>query len=128
MRFLPPKWMSKRELRDFDMHAAAMKAREMDMPRMAFTNINKHLSTISPLYKWLAGRPKWAGLRNPCDGLFYGKVKGKNRRPSFSTAHLNKMLGSPLFVGFRADGEEHVPGNVHAGDWRRWIDRKSKRL
>lgn len=121
MRNLPPKWMSKRELRHLDMRAAAEKARAMDMRRTAFTNVNKHLSTISPLYRWIAGRPKWVGLRNPCDGLFYDDVKGKNRRPSFSTHQLNKMLSSPLFTGFRADGEEHLPGNMRADDWRYWI-------
>lgn len=118
---LPPKWMSKRELRELGMRAAAEKARELDMPRTAFTSCNKHLSTISPLYKWLAGQPAWLGLRNPCDGLFYAKAKGKNRRPSFSTAHLNTILQSPLFVGFQTDGKEHLPGNTHADDWRRWI-------
>jgi len=45
-----------------DMRAAALKARELDLSRMAFTNINKHLSTVSPLFKHLAKQPKWAGL------------------------------------------------------------------
>jgi integrase len=121
LRDLPPKWMSKRELRSLDMRAAAEKARAMDMPRTAFTNINKHLSTISPLYKWLAAQPRWAGLRNPCDGLFFDGVKGKNRRPSFSTEMLNKILSSPLFAGFKADGQEHLPGHQLADDWRKWI-------
>lgn len=121
MRKLPPKWMSKRELRHLDMRAAAEKARALNLPRTAFTNVNKHLSTISPLYTWLGKMPKWAGLRNPVDGLFYDDVKGKNRRPSFSTADLNKIVSSPLFTGFKADGEEHLVGNVHADDWRRWI-------
>ncbi len=121
MRKLPPKWASKKELRRLDMRAAALKARAENMPQMAFTNVNKHLSTISPLYTWLAAQPRWAGLKNPVDGLFYAKVKGKNRRPSFSTAALNKMLGSPLFTGFLADDREHVPGNMRADDWRYWI-------
>ncbi|MDQ0250817.1 integrase [Sphingomonas kyeonggiensis] len=121
MRHLPPKWMSKRELRDLDMRTAAATARAQCMPQTAYTTINKHLSTISPLYKWLAGQPKWAGMRNPCDGLFHAKVKGKNRRPSFNTAALNKMLGSPLFNGFLATGREHVPGAMRADDWRYWL-------
>lgn len=121
LRDLPPKWMSKRALRNLDMRAAAAKARADGMRQTAFTTINKHLSTISPLYKWLAGQPKWAGMANPCDNLFHNKVKGKNRRPSFKTGTLNKMLGSPLFTGFLADGREHVPGNMRADDWRYWI-------
>lgn len=121
LRELPPKWMSKRELRDLGMRAAAGKARELDLPRTAFTTINKHLSTISPLYRWVGAKPKWAGLRNPCDGLFHAKVRGRNPRPPFTTATLNRILRSPLFVGFRSDGEEHLAGNVRADDWRFWI-------
>ncbi|WP_338504449.1 DUF6538 domain-containing protein [Sphingomonas kaistensis] len=116
MRDLPPKWMSKRELGGLDMRVAATKARKAGMPRMAFTNINKHLSTISPLYTWLRKQPRWAGLRNPVDGLFYDGVKGLRPRPPFRTDDLNKILGSPLFTGFLADGQEHLPGNMHADD------------
>lgn len=121
MRKLPPKWMSKKELRALDMRSAAAKARELDLPRMAFTNVNKHLSTLSPLFKWLGRQPKWAGLANPCTGLFFSKVKGKKPRPPFTTEELNKILGSPLFTGFKAQGEEHVAGSLRAGDWRYWI-------
>lgn len=90
MRNLPPKWMSKRELRNLDMRAAAAKAREKDMARSAFANVNKHLSTISPLYSWLRKQPRWAGLRNPVDGLFYDNVKGMNPRPPFKTADVKQ--------------------------------------
>lgn len=121
LRDLPPKWASKRELRGLNMRTAAALAREKGMAQTAYTTVNKHLSTISPLYKWLAGRPKWAGMRNPCDGLFHAKVKGKNARPPFSTATLNKILTSPLFTGFLTDGNEHVPGDMLADDWRRWV-------
>lgn len=121
LRSLPPKWMSKRELRDLDMRTASAKARDGDMPKTAFTTVNKHLSTISPLYSWLRGQPRWAGLHNPCDGLFYAKVKGKNARPPFTTAMLNKILTSPLFNGFLGDGREHVAGNQRADDWRYWL-------
>ncbi len=121
LRDLPPKWMSKRELRHLEMRDAAAKARSLDMPRTAFTTINKQLSTISPLYKWIIGHPSWAGTVNPCNGLFYGKVKGKNRRPPFKTADLQKILQSPLFTGFKANGEEHLPGDKQADDWRYWI-------
>ena len=121
LRDLPPKWMSKRELRHLEMRPAAAKARTLDMPRTAYTTINKQLSTISPLYKWIARHPTWAGHINPCNGLFYDKVKGKNRRPPFKTVDLKNMLHSPLFTGFKEDGEEHIPGDKQADDWRYWI-------
>ena len=121
LRDLPPKWTSNKQLARLGMKEAAALARELELPRTAFTTINKHLSTISPLYKWLRKQPAWVGLRNPCDGLFHDKVKGKNPRPPFTTPVLNTILRSPLFTGFLADDAEHKPGNQHADDWRKWI-------
>lgn len=121
LRDLPPKWTSNKQLARLGMKDAAVRARELGLPQTAFTTVNKHLSTISPLYKWLASQPAWVGLRNPCDGLFHDKVKGKNPRPPFTTPVLNTILRSPLFAGFLADGAEHKPGNQHADDWRKWI-------
>lgn len=120
LRMLPPKWMSKRELRGRSMREAAQIARAAGMVQMAFTNINKQLSVISPLYKWLRKQPRWAGLVNPVDGLFYDDVKGTNPRPPFSTSALNRIITSPIFTGFEADGKEHISGDKHADDWRRW--------
>jgi integrase len=121
LRDLPPKWATHRSLRGLDMRASAIRSRELMLPRLAYTTINKHLSTISPLFKWLAGKPQWMGLKNPCDGLFHDGVKGKNRRPSLTTPVLNNILSSPLFTGFLSDGAEHLPGQQQADDWRKWI-------
>lgn len=121
LRDLPPKWTSNKQLVRLGMKDAAARARELGLPQTAFTTVNKHLSTISPLYKWLAGQPAWVGLQNPCDGLFHDKVKGKNPRPPFTTPVLNTILRSPLFTGFLADDAEHKRGNRQADDWRKWI-------
>ena len=116
---LPPKWQDRRDMRGLTMREAAAKARACNMPRVAMTTVNKHLSTISPLFSWLI-EERW-DLANPCTGLFFKKVKGKNPRPPLGTERLNAILKSPLFVGFQADGKEHLPGTVQADDWRRWI-------
>jgi integrase len=121
LRNLPPKWAANKALKGLPIREAAKRSRELGLPNTAFTTVNLHLSTISPLYKWLAGQPAWVGLANPCNGLFHDGVKGKNPRPPLSTAALNKILSSPLFTGFLADDHENKPGNVHADDWRRWI-------
>lgn len=123
LRDLPPKWTSNKLFRGMNMRTAAAKARELDLPRLAFTTVNKHLSTVSPLYDWLRGRKKgrWPNLTNPVAGLHYDKVKGRNPRAPFTTAALNQILQSPLFTGFRAEGLEHEPGNVQADDWRKWV-------
>lgn len=119
LRQLPPKWRDRTDMRGLSMREAAAKARDADMPRTALTTVNKHLSTISPLFAWLI-KERW-DLSNPCAGLFHDKVRGKNPRPPLGTDRLNKVLASPLFTGFEADGKEHRPGEVRATDWRYWI-------
>lgn len=121
LRMLPPKWKSHKALKDLSMRDAATQARALKLPQTAFTTVNKHLSTISPLYKWLKRQPAWANIQNPCVGLNHHRVKGKNPRPPFSTSQLNAILQSPLFTGFKADGQEHLPGTQIADDWRKWI-------
>lgn len=115
---LPPKWRDRADMRGLTMRQAAAKARASDMPRVALTTINKHLSTISPLFDWLI-KHDWASA-NPCRGLYY-EIEGKNSRPPFGTDRLNAVLASPLFTGFEADGKEHLPGALRATDWRYWI-------
>jgi integrase len=119
MRQVPPKWRDRTDMRGLTMREAAAKARAGDMPRVALTTVNKHLSTVSPLFAWLI-EERW-DLVNPCTGLFFKRVKGKNPRPPFGTDRLNAVLASPLFTGFEADGKEHRPGTVRANDWRYWI-------
>ncbi|MEW9854101.1 tyrosine-type recombinase/integrase [Novosphingobium sp. M1R2S20] len=119
LRQLPPKWSERTDMRELSMREAAAKARAHDLPCLALTTINKHLSTISPLFAWLI-EERW-DVANPCTGLHFKRVKGKNPRPPFGTARLNAVLASPLFTGFQADGKEHRPGNMRANDWRYWI-------
>lgn len=119
LRQLPPKWRDRTDMRGLSMREAAAKARAADMPRTALTTVNKHLSTISPLFQWLI-KERW-DLPNPVSGLFHDRVRGKNPRPPFGTDRLNRVLTSPLFTGFRSDGKEHLPGNMRASDWRFWI-------
>ena len=120
-RAVPPKWQSKRELGGMSLRRAAQEARRLDLPHTSFVTVNRELSAISGLCKWLAQRPKWAGMVNPCAGLFFQKVKGKNRRPSFDTTALNRIISSPLFTGFERDGREYRRGTCQADDWRKWI-------
>jgi integrase len=121
LRNVPPKWTANKHLKGLKLREAAMKARSLDLAMTSFTTVNNKLSAISPLYGWLAENPRWLSIKNPCAGLFHKDVKGKNRRPSFSTEDFNKILSSPLYTGFLADGSEHKPGNMHADDWRKWL-------
>jgi integrase len=120
LAMLPPNFRKMLAYQKLDMREAARKAQAAGVKGPSHNTLNKYLSTVSPLFKWLTKRNYYSGA-NPCDGLFYDIPKGNNPRPPFSTEQLNAILSSPLFTGFQRDGKEHLPGNCQADDWRYWI-------
>jgi integrase len=116
---LPPNHAKMKAFMGLSIREAANKAREENMSGMSLTTVNKYLSTLSPLYSW-ARRHGYVEY-NPCDGLFYDIVKGRNRRPSFSDEQIIQIFCSPLFTGFLEDGKEWLPGERRCDDWRYWI-------
>lgn len=117
---LPPNWRKRKDYRGLSMAKASEKAKAAGVVGPSPNTLNKYLSTVRPLFTWLTKRNYYTGA-NPCDGLFNDVPKGSNPRPPFSTEQLNTILSSPLFTGFLSDGKEHLPGNCHSDDWRRWI-------
>lgn len=117
---LPPNFTKMKAYRGLTLREAAKKARLEGASGLKPTTLNKYLSTLSPLFKWMKKRNYYASA-NPCDGLFYDVPKGSNPRPPFTTEQLNTILKSPLFTGFQGDGKEHLQGNCRADDWRYWV-------
>ena len=116
---IPASFRKRKENVGLTLQQAAVKAKKEGLEGLSLVTLNKYLSTISPLFDW--GRQEGYVDHNPCDGLYYGAAKGKNARPPFEADQLNRFLQSPLFTGFAHDGDEHVPGDQHADDWRFWI-------
>ncbi|ONF95978.1 tyrosine-type recombinase/integrase [Sphingomonas jeddahensis] len=90
---------------------------------MSLTTQAKYLSIIAPLFDWLiSDGPRHLALdSNVFDGLHPALDKGENRRPSFTTAQLNAIVGSPLFARCGGAGKEHEVGEVAVRDHRYWI-------
>lgn len=116
---LPPKFRFKKGYEGLTIREAAEKAKAEGVPALSPTTINKYLSTVSPFLDWCVRFEK--ADANPCRGLFFDLKKGRNRRPPFTIDQLNRILSSPLFTGFEADGKEHLPGSRKADDWRFWV-------
>ncbi len=115
-----PKSSGKRNaLSGLGVRAAVAEGRRMGLPTISAVTASKYMSIVSPFFRWLV-RDLHASS-NPFDGLHNNVVRGANPRPPFTNAHLNKILTSPLFMGFERDGREHVSGTAQAQDWRRWI-------
>jgi len=116
---IPASYRKRKENVGLTLQQAAAKAKREGLEGLSLVTLNKYLSTISPVFDW--ARSEGYVDHNPCDGLYYSAVKGKNARPPFEPKELNRFLQSPLFTGFAADGEEHLPGSRKANDWRYWI-------
>ncbi len=116
---LPSAYKKRKAYAGLCMRQAAAKARQCNERGISPITVNKYLSAVSALYIW-ARREGYVD-DNPCEGLFYDADKRKNSRPPFSPDQLNRILGSPLFVGFAGPKEEHRVGRCKADDWRYWI-------
>ncbi|MXO95356.1 tyrosine-type recombinase/integrase [Erythrobacter aquimaris] len=116
---LPPTYQKAKAYEGLSMRQAAAKAKAIGAKTISPVTVNKHLSTLSPFLGWCVTNAY--ADRNPCDGLFFGIVKGKNPRPPFSKGQLEKIFASSLFTGFLREGQEHKPGIQRADDWRYWI-------
>jgi len=116
---LPVSFAKKSAYRGLNIRQVLEKGREIGDDTISPVTAARYLSTVSPFFKWLKSEGYTETM--PFDGLHERPKKNKNPRPPFSTDQLNKILRSPLFVGFQADGAEHLPGNCRASDWRYWI-------
>lgn len=116
---LPVSFGKKSAYSGLNIRQVVEKGREIGDDTISPVTAARYLSTVSPFFKWLKSEGYTETL--PFDGLHERPKKNKNPRPPFSTDQLNKILSSPLFTGYQADGAEHLPGNCRASDWRYWI-------
>jgi integrase len=90
-------------------------------PAILTRTINKYLSAVSSWFDWLV-RHEYAE-KNPAEGLQIEDSAGGSRRDPFSEQHLQKIFGSPLFVGCKSgsSSEAHLAGAVHIRNWCYWL-------
>lgn len=96
-------------------------ARHEKLPLISLSTQAKYLSILSPFFDWLVSDAPHPIVRNPFNGLHIRTEKGRNRRPSYTTDELNKIVASPLFKLSGGSKREHLPGEVPIRDWRYWI-------
>ena len=54
-------------------------------------------------------------------GMFLDLDREKRTRVPFTTAQLNSLFKSPLYLKCAGDKREHESGSVRVRDWRYWI-------
>lgn len=117
---LPGSFRKRNDFAGKSLREAKKFAAELGLKPMTLANVNKYLSSISPLFTW-AKRNRKISTANPFTGLHFEVGELANERRPFLPEELTKIFGSPLFTGFAGDGREHVAGHQMADDWRYWI-------
>lgn len=121
---LPAGYKKKSAYRGLSIRQAIEKGQHIGDKPLKVVTQQRYISTLSPFFAWLKSEKGGRRIeQNPFDGLHKdtANLKRANARPPFTAEHITRLIGSPLFTGFLADGKEHLPGNKHADDWRFWI-------
>lgn len=116
-------WPSKAaEIKDFRgmTFREVLKANEeVGKPAISEKTINKYLSAMGGFCEWLRGNDYIEG--DPLDGMFLKLDKNRQTVFPYTTDQLKVIFSSPVFTGAQSSEDDHLPGNVHINDWRRWL-------
>ncbi|OIQ93748.1 tyrosine recombinase XerC [mine drainage metagenome] len=97
-----------------------LKANEdVGKPAISEKTINKYLSAMGGFCEWLRGNDYIEG--DPMDGMFLKLDKEEKTVFPYTTEQLKAIFAAPVFTGAQSSEDDHLPGNVHIGDWRRWL-------
>lgn len=121
---VPAGYKKRKDFEGLTLRQAVEKGKRTGMKTLSPITQERYISTLSPFFSWLMGERGGRRIRaNPFDGLHLdtSKLKQANARPPFTADQITAIINSPLFVGFRAAGKEHLPGNERADDWRYWL-------
>ena len=118
---LPKGYAKRKDYRGLNIQQVVEKADRDSAVRMSDITRDRYMSTVSPFFDWLVSEGRGGSTGNPFDGLHQKTLRGANPRPPFSLRQQQAIFSSPLFVGFAADGKEHLEGDRQADDWRFWI-------
>ncbi|KTR82487.1 hypothetical protein NS277_13490 [Novosphingobium barchaimii] len=121
---VPSGYKKRGDYRGMTVRQAIVRAEAHGHKPISLITQQRYISTVSPFFRWLQSAESGRRIRrNPFEGLHLdtSKIKGANTRPPFTADQISKIINSPLFTGFLADGKEHVAGNQRADDWRYWL-------
>lgn len=116
---LPPRFAKRKQFVGMNLRQIAKMSREKDEKTLSAVTQARYISTLSPYFAWL--KSEGYADQQPFDGLHQRILKGRNPRPPFSTDQLNRILNSPLYVGHKKEGKEHLPGDLKSDDWKHWF-------
>nr|WP_314260704.1 hypothetical protein [uncultured Devosia sp.] len=98
-----------------------------DYTKISNTTVNRHLSTISPVFEWATKndhlaedtRRFWANLHLPT-GLSVTGLKPNEERPPFSHEQIRLIATHPVWLGRRSAYYYNFPGQVIIRDALYW--------
>lgn len=88
-------------------------------PHIVPKTINRYLAAMGGFCRWL--RSNDFITEDVMHGMFLDLDREKRTRVPFTTAQLNSLFKSPLYLKCAGDKREHESGSVRVRDWRYWI-------
>lgn len=109
---LPANWTTCSELRGLRFDEAVSKAKELELPPMSVSNVNKIIGFVGAFWNWAkANFDDVSG--NPLEGMKLARsTRARDERHPFSTDELAAIFRSPLFTGCQSPRAWRTPGDV----------------
>ncbi|MFP1632922.1 DUF6538 domain-containing protein [Zhengella sp. ZM62] len=109
---LPANWTNNPELRDLRFDEAAKKSKELGLPPMSVSNINKIIGFVAAFWNW--AKVNYDDISsNPFDGMKLARnSRARDERHPFTIAELEAIFRTPLYTGCRSAQAWRTPGNV----------------
>ena len=107
---IPANWTNNADLRDLRFDAAARRAKELELPPMSISNINKVIGFVGAFWNWAK-----ANYDDVNGNLFEGmklarSSRARDERNPFSAEELLAIFQSPLFTGCHSSRAWRTPG------------------
>lgn len=100
-----------------------MRAEGQQVQRISPTSVKKYLATVKGMFAWAFANDKIPA--NPTSGVVARAKKnsGVKRKPRFpfSESDIDKIFGSPLFVGAKSSARLNEPGDYLISDHNYWL-------
>jgi len=119
LREYPIKAAETKEFRRRPIREVVELNRKVGKPTLSKQSMNKYLSALGSFCNWLVKR----GVidANPTIGMHDKLDKDSQPVRSYTADELTAIFNSPIFTGYLSDEKDHLPGDRHADDWRRWL-------
>lgn len=119
---LPPNRSKLRQTRGLGVSEAAKRARELKLPKMSTTNINKQLTILSAIFEWSRGHYDGFDANPLANARIAQRSNARDQRDPFSVQDLELIFQAPVFTGCHSEAHWKLKGpHVLRGSAKFWL-------